>query len=131
MRRRRQNHNRGLMFAIMTMALVVIGVVMGFWFWCFPNGATRQDAASFPNSHIVLAKGFLGDSIQLHINDSIVFDARIYEDSLDVALHLAGESNFLMVVLPDSDRVSSFDLPADGGRFVLYKDEGWVSMESF
>ena len=38
MKKRRANPNKGIMFGIMAMAVVVLAVVVFFWMWCFPDG---------------------------------------------------------------------------------------------
>ena len=38
MKKKRANPNKGIMFGIMAMAVVVLAVVVFFWMWCFPDG---------------------------------------------------------------------------------------------
>ena len=38
MKKKRANPNKGIMFGIMAMAIVVLAVVVFFWMWCLPDG---------------------------------------------------------------------------------------------
>ena len=130
MREKVRNPNKGLMWGVMAMAVIVLAVVVVFWFWCFPDGVHARQA---PQARYVigLSAGFRGDSLQLMVNDSLVYDGRPDSDSLDVAVSLPEGENLLMVVSPEEDRISSFSLPEEGGRVVLQKRNGDVEMDAF
>lgn len=129
MKRKVANPNRGLMWGIMAMAIIVLAVVVVFWMWCFPNGVkTETPQAEY---QIVLGSGFRGDSLQLTVNDSLVYCSRVVSDSVEVAVAVPDGENLLMVARPEEDRVSSFDMPPGGGRLMLRKHDGEVEMETF
>ena len=46
MKKRRANPNKGIMFGIMAMAVVVLAVVVFFWMWCFPDGTHGTEEVS-------------------------------------------------------------------------------------
>mgnify|MGYP000549045004 CR=1 FL=1 len=127
MKKRRANPNKGIMFGIMAMAVVVLAVVVFFWMWCFPDG-TEGARTEY---RISLDEGFRGDSVQLQINDSVVFSRRVAADSLEVVVAVPDKENLLMVVRPEADAVGSFELPSEGGRVVLRNHDETVSMEAF
>ena len=105
MKKKRANPNKGIMFGIMAMAIVVLAVVVFFWMWCFPDG-TRGTEETRTEYRISLDEGFRGDSVQLQINDSVVFSRRVAADSLEVVVAVPDEENLLMVVRPEADAVS-------------------------
>ena len=76
-------------------------------------------------------EGFRGDSVLFQINDSVVFSRRVAADSLEVVVAVPDKENLLMVVRPEADAVSSFELPSEGGRVVLRNHDETVSMEAF
>ena len=115
MKKKRANPNKGIMFGIMAMAVVVLAVVVFFWMWCFPDGTHGTEEAQ-TEYRISLDEGFRGDSVQLQINDSVVFSRRVATDSLEVVVAVPDEENLLMVVRPEADAVSSFELPSNGRR---------------
>ena len=79
----------------------------------------------------MLDAGFRNDSVQLQINDSIIFSRRVTEDVVEIVVTMPERENLLMVVRPEADEVSSFDLSPEGGRVVLQSDEGMVTLETF
>lgn len=107
MKKKRANPNKGIMFGIMAMAVVVLAVVVFFWMWCFPDGTHGTEEAR-TEYRISLDEGFRGDSVQLQINDSVVLSRRVAADSLEVVVAVPDEENLLMVVRPEADAVSSF-----------------------
>ena len=118
MKKKRANPNKGIMFGIMAMAVVVLAVVVFFWMWCFPDG-THGTEETQTEYRISLDEGFRGVS------------RRVAADSLEVVVAVPDEENLLMVVRPEADAVSSFELPSEGGRVVLRNHDETVSMEAF
>ena len=131
MKKKKANPNKGIMFGIMAMAIVVLGVVAVFWWWCFPDGKRPRTERPQAAYRILLRDGFRGDSVQLHVNDSMVFCARVESDSTEVAVAVPQGENLLMVARPERDELTSFDLPREGGRLVLQSHDGEVEMEAF
>ena len=127
---KRSNPNKGIMLGIMAMALVVLAVGVVFWMWCFPDGKT-QSGGGQTRYQVVLAEGFVGDSVMLQVNDSVMWAQRVMADSLEVPLDVQGNGNLLMVARPEEDMLSSFELPDDGGRVVLRKRDGEVQIDAF
>lgn len=115
------------MLGVMALAVVVLGVVIFFWMWCFPGGAASRESVS--DYRLVLSEGFKGDSVQLQMNDSVVFSRMVACDSLEVSVKFPEEACFLMVARPLSDRVSSFELPVGGATVLLRDRNGKVEME--
>lgn len=128
MRKNRLNHNRDIMLGVMALAVVVLGVVIFFWMWCFPNGTPREDAAAM-NYRFLLADGFRGDSVQLMLNDSVIFDGTVWSDSQAVAATLPKGSHVLMVFRPLSDTVSTFELPDKSSEITLSNYDEGVNMD--
>ena len=127
---KRSNPNKGIMLGIMAMAIVVLAVVVVFWMWCFPDGKT-QSGGGQTRYQVVLAEGFVGDSVMLQVKDSVMWAQRVMTDSLEVPLDVQGNGNLLMVARPEEDMLSSFELPDDGGRVVLRKRDGEVQIDAF
>lgn len=118
MRKNKLNHNRQIMFGIMAMAIVVLGAVMFFWMWCLPDGGmeVKQDA----NRCIVrIDEAFVGDSIQMALNDSVVYEKVVTELDSSVIFSVAGSDMLLMVSDVQSGMIVSSEVPERGGRFKL------------
>ncbi len=130
MKRRKANPNKGIMFGIIGMSVVVLAVAVSFWIWCFPGGTHGAERAR-TEYRISLDEGFRGDSVQLQVNDSMVFSRRVAAGSPEIVVAVPDEENLLMVICPEADAVSSFRLPPGGGRVVLRNRGETVSMETF
>ncbi|MCD8317707.1 MAG: hypothetical protein LUC45_02095 [Paraprevotella sp.] len=129
MKRRRANPNRTVMIGIMLMAVVVLAVVVDFWMWCFPNGVPHSSSVPATKYDILLSEGLRGDSVQLQINDSVVFSGSVVSDTQMVSVAMPEKENLLMVMRPGSGEVSSFQLPSKGGRIVLREHNGQLEMD--
>lgn len=130
MKHKVSNPNKGLMWGVMAMAVIVLAVVVVFWFWCFPDGVHARQAPQ-ARYDIGLSADFRGDSLQLMVNDSLIYDGRPDTDALEVTVSIPEGENLLMVACPEDDRVSSFSLPREGGRVILRKHDSEVEMDSF
>ena len=92
MKKRRANPNKGIMFGIMAMAVVVLAVVVFFWMWCFPDGTHGTEEAR-TEYRISLDEGFRGDSVLFQINDTVVYSRRVAADSLEVVVAVTDKEN--------------------------------------
>lgn len=128
MRNKRLNHNKDIMLGVMALAIVVLAVVVVFWMWCFPDGTPQPPSDERAVCKIRL-EGFRGDSIQLQLNDSLFFSQAIGTDTATASVGLHDETCVLMVMQPLSDRVSSFELPADASSISLQKHDENIKME--
>ena len=129
MRHKRLDHNRGIMLGIMAMAIVVLSVVVTFWLWCFPGmfgpeGTVQQQPARM----IVLTQGFCQQEVSLQLNDSILYQDQLMQDSLVLPLPPSAEEQLLMVSLPRTGYTYSFALPAGKGCYRLVYTQGAVSL---
>lgn len=126
MRKNKLNHNKEFMFAIMAMAVVVFCVVVFFWMWCFPQGTSETNFSS--DYKILLDDTFKDDSVQLQVNDSVVFEQRIYKaEKITIAIP-SKESAFLMLLMPEKDAAYSFNLPQGGGIVELSRKDNGVEI---
>ena len=128
MKRNRLNHNREIMMGVMALAVVVLGVVIFFWMWCFPNGTPHANTSQ-TSYCFLLTDGFRGDSVRLRMNDSVVFNRTVHTDSFEVSVQMPKGDCFLMVELPEADMVSSFELPSEGAVIGLRNRNGHVDMQ--
>lgn len=125
-RRKAAGFNRAVMFGVMATAVVVLAVAVAFWIWCFPDG-TKDYNAPAPY-HISLTDDFAGDSIIIAVNDSIIVNQTVNDDSLALSLSLpADQTNLLMITLAASGDTYAFDLPKGGSSLTLNKAHGAVS----
>lgn len=123
MRKNKLNHNRQIMFGIMAMAIVVLGAVIFFWMWCLPEGGVV--AKKNVNRCVVsIDRSFTGDSIQMALNDSIVYNRVITEKNSSVDFPVTGAGKLLMVTDVRLGLVVSSEVPEQGGCFKLLRQNG-------
>ena len=71
---------------------------------------------------INLTKGFVGDSLSLFVNDSLIMDKQISEEPVTVEIGRFAEESALMIVDNITEQVSVFDLSEKGGDYRFEKD---------
>ncbi|MCM1109323.1 MAG: hypothetical protein NC388_09815 [Clostridium sp.] len=126
MRNKKLNHNRQIMLGVMSLAVVVFIVVVAFWVWCFPNGTAAPVAAS--GYTIRFSESFEGDSIQVHLNDSLLFDGVVAGADFSLPAEGCGEQDVLMVGDARLDVLYTFTLEQGHPVVNLTKEAGGVKM---
>lgn len=126
MKHAKLNHNKAFMFGIMAMALVVIGVVIIFWMWCFPQGT--PDTPAQVNRYEVRLIGFQGDSLQVSLDDQVVFSASVPGDTCIVGSSYKEKQAVLMVGSFRSDEMVSFEVSDQDSPITLYRENGEIKM---
>lgn len=126
MRKNKLNHNREFLFGIMALAVLVLCVVVVFWLWCFPDAIKTKNSAVVYN--VELASGFVGDSVQLFVNDSLFYSGVPLDDSLKVEIEPFEDEHILMVVDALSGNATTFNLEEKGTWITLRKTNGLVLM---
>lgn len=110
------------------LAFAVIFVVVIFIYMSMKLQNDKKNGKTYPEVyHIELASGFTGDSLSVYLNDSLLMNARIPEDSvwkLDVK-RFADESA-LLVVDHQTEKVSTFTLSSKGGNVGISKKDGTI-----
>lgn len=122
MRKNKLNHNRQFMFGIMAMAIVVLGVVVLFWMWCLPDGGLKTQAEPCYCT-VNIDDGFVGDSLQIMWNDSVVSDKVITELDSSVGFPVCS-AGLLMISDVGSGITASLEVLEEGGCFELYREQG-------
>ncbi len=128
MRRNKLNHNKQFMFAIMALAIVVLGVCIFFWMWCLPpdglhNGQDKGYTLSLDNR-------LTGDSLQIMVNDSLVFDGRAGETTGAISFPAADVSQILIVTDATRNTTNSFNLPEKGCDVTLTRQNGNMELQT-
>lgn len=126
MKHAKLNHNKAFMFGIMAMALVVIGVVIIFWLWCFPQGTSNNPAPV--NRYEVRLVGFQGDSLQVSLDDQEVFHATVPGDTCIVGSSYKEKKAVLMVGSFRSDELVSFEVTDEDSPITVYRENGEIKM---
>ena len=111
------NKNRQFMVGIFVMVFAVFCVVGIFLMMCFDKA--EELSAQRSEYHIELAKGFAGDSVQVMVNDSVLFDDRVPNDSVVIKFRPFDEQHLLSVGDVRTGYAKNMNINSKGGRIIL------------
>lgn len=126
-------HNPNKQFLIGTgvLAFAVICTVVLFTLLSLRMSHKSEQMVHYTDIYqIELEKGFSGDSVSIYLNDSLLLNKKIAMDTIRLQIKRFSESNALLVVDNLTDKVTTFNLEEKGGRIILRKKEGIISMTS-
>jgi len=125
MKHAKLNHNKQFMFGIMAMALVVIGVVILFWLWCFPMGNADTPEAKRYAIHLV---GFQGDSLQVSLDDQVLLDGAVDGDTCIFGSDYPEKQAVLMVGSFRTDELVTFEITDEDSPVTVWRDNEEIKM---
>lgn len=127
----RLNTNKQFMVGNGILAFAVIFVVVIFVYMSMRLQREKQEERHFIETYTIhLTKGFTGDSLSLFINDSLIINRRITEESFAIEVGRFAEQNALMIVDNLTDELSTFDLSEKGGSYRFEKDADGIKQLS-
>lgn len=126
MKHAKLNHNKQFMFGIMAMALVVIGVVILFWMWCFPQGTPDKPKSK---RYEVQLLGFRGDSLQVSLDDQILFDGTVDGDTCILGSDYPEKQAVLMVGSFRSDELVTFEVSDSDSPITVCRENDEIKMK--
>lgn len=125
MKHSKLNHNKQFMFGIMAMALVVIGVVILFWLWCFPQGTPDKPETK---RYEVCLLGFYGDSLQVSLDDQMLLEGAVDADTCILGSDYPEKQAVLMVGSFRSDELVTFEITDEDSPVTIYRDSGEIKI---
>ena len=112
----RLNTNKQFMVGNGILAFAVIFVVVIFVYMSLRLQREKEANRHFSETYsIQLTKGFVGDSISLFVNDSLIMNKQIKEEPTAIEVGRFAEQSALMIV-------AAFDLSEKGGTYRFEKD---------
>ena len=119
----RLNTNKQFMVGNGILAFAVIFVVVIFVYMSLRLQREKEANRHFSETYsIQLTKGFVGDSISLFVNDSLIMNKQIKEEPTAIEVGRFAEQSALMIVNNQSDTAPSFDLSEYGRTYRFEKD---------
>ena len=109
-----------LMFVLF--AIVFIFLYMAYQ---FKRDANRKITYEGDYS-IELNDDFLGDSLSIYVNDSILFKQTVKDSTTLLQINRFAEEHMLMVVDAQTDRATSFNLSDKGSRVKVSKSQNEI-----
>ena len=119
----RLNTNTQFMIGNGILAFAVIFIVVVFVYMSMRLQRNKEADRHFIETYTInLTKGFVGDSLSLFVNDSLIMDKQISEEPVTVEIGRFAEESALMIVDNITEQVSVFDLSEKGGNYRFEKD---------
>ena len=105
------------------LAFAVIFVVVIFVYMSLRLQREKEANRHFSETYsIQLTKGFVGDSISLFVNDSLIMNKQIKKEPTTIEVGRFAEQSALMIVNNQTETVAAFDLSEKGGTYRFEKD---------
>lgn len=125
----RLNTNKQFMIGNGILAFAVIAVVVVFVYMSLSADANKKTERNYQELYTIsLVKGFTGVPIEVHINDSILYDNYVTEEPMTFQVNRFAEESALLIVDKMTESISTFDLNEKGGTYRLEKDNGGVKL---
>lgn len=113
------------------LAFGVIFVVVIFVYMSLRLKSDKENEKAYTEIYkIELIKGFIGDSISLYVNDSLLLNREIDNDSVKIEVGRFADQSALLLVDNLTEKISAFDLSEKGGVIALRKEGDMIVQES-
>lgn len=127
----RLNTNKQFMIGNGILAFAVIFVVVIFVYMSMRLQQKKDENRNFIETYsVTLTKGFIGDSLSLLINDSVLVNEKIKEEPFSLEVKRFSEQSALMIVDNATEKLSLFELSEKGGKYRFEKENGEVKQLS-
>jgi len=123
------NTNKQFMIGNGILAFAVIFVVVLFVYLTFRLQQKNEGRRYAEAYTVVLGEGFVGDSLSVLVNDSLLLTTRVAKMPTSVQFTRFAEESSLLLVEHATDHLSVFPLSPKGGVCTLRKEAGKVVME--
>lgn len=124
------NTNKQFMIGNGILAFAVIFVVVIFVYMSLRLKSEKENAKQYSETYnIELVKGFIGDSVSIYVNDSLLMNKRINQDSIKLSIQRFADESALLVVDNYTDKVSTFTLREIGDNVFLRKENNMILQE--
>lgn len=123
------NTNKQFMRMNFILAFAVIFVVVLFVYMSLRAQQGKNGEEKYAETYrIELAGGFVGDSISLYINDSLLVNKTIDEAPFALTVNRFDKENTLIIVENISESMKLFPLSEEGGDYMFDKSGEEISL---
>lgn len=123
----RLNTNKQFMVGNGILAFAVIFIVVTFIYMSMRLQQKEDSNPHYTEVYTIsLTKGFIGDSISLFVNDSLIVKQNIEKEPLTVTVNRFSEQNALLIVDNKTEVVATFNLSEKGGTYRFEKEKDGI-----
>lgn len=123
----RLNTNKQFMVGNGILAFGVIFVVVIFVYMSMRLQRQKEGNRYYAETYeICLTKGFAGDSVSVFLNDSLLINATVKEEPLNLQVNRFADESALMIVDNRTEKLAIFTLSERGGLYRFEKEDGEV-----
>ena len=123
----RLNTNKQFMVGNGILAFAVIFVVVIFIYMSMRLQKKDDSKPQYTEAYTIsLTKGFVGYSISLFVNDSLIVKEKIAKEPFTVNVNRFAEQSALLIVNDRTEVVSTFNLSEKGGTYRFEKDKDGI-----
>lgn len=127
----RLNTNKQFMIGNGLLAFAIIIVVVIFIYMSMHLQRKKEEDRRFVETYtITLTQGFVGDSLSVMINDSVLVNRKITEEPFRIDVKRFAEQSALLIVDNETEELSLFELSEKGGNYRFVKENGEVKQLS-
>ena len=118
--------NKQFMLGNGLLAFAVFIIVALFFYLSFREQSKKQEHIYAESYAISLVKGFIGNDIQVLVNDSVLYNAPVYQEPLTFSITRFAENSSVIIVDNASEQMAVFELSEQGGVYSFENKEGVV-----
>ncbi|MCR4765729.1 MAG: hypothetical protein K5856_06120 [Bacteroidaceae bacterium] len=118
--------NKQFMLGNGLLAFAVFIIVALFFYLSFREQGKKEEHRYAESYAISLVKGFVGNDMQILVNDSVLYNAPVQNEPLTFSITRFAESSSVIIVDNATDQMAVFELSEQGGVYNFEKKEGEV-----
>ena len=121
------NTNRQFMIGNGILAFSVLFVVVIFVYMSLRLSHKQSD--TFSESYtIVLEQGFEGERVEIHLNDSVIFDQQVGSIPTQIDITRFAKQSALLFINKETQKINMFNLAEEGGTYTFIKQEESIEL---
>ncbi len=118
--------NKQFMLGNGLLAFAVFIIVAIFFYLSFREQSKKQEHRYAESYAISLVKGFVGNDMQVLVNDSVLYNAPVQSEPLTFSITRFAENSSVIIVDNATEKMAVFELSEQGGVYSFERKDGEV-----
>ena len=119
--------NKQFMLGNGLLAFAVFIIVAIFFYLSFREQSKKQEHRYAEAYAISLVKGFVGNDMQVLVNDSVLYNAPVQSEPLTFSITRFAENSSVIIVDNATEKMAVFELSEQGGVYNFEMNNGEVT----